>query len=404
MAIAVEDTGEASATNVSSIGVSITPAGTERFLFVGLGCADSSPSGASGWDFNGDAPTEQWDGTFSSFFLSAGATLVAPDATTADADINLSPEMDEVEACAIALSGVDQSTPLPGSPTIEENEADSTSASISISSSANEIVVDHAGGEWSAGTAGGSQTGFSDQAESFSWFGASYLAHPVTAMTWSGTSGTFGDYHMHHAFRVAASGGGGPETHEASITATGTVTITRSVMVLKPIGATGTPAMLRAVDILRNVTGVGTGAVSRQPQILKSITATGTAATSSVIVKLYSAALVIATATVSMIRAVLKNVPITATGTATRQVAVSVARSVAATGTATVQRLVSTFRALTAVGAATVQTLATLLHSSSVTATGTASTATEVNPEAPVSTRRDLLTRLRLGLGIGEKH
>ena len=114
------------------------PAGSNRLLFVGIGLSAGTPGNVSGVTFNGDPMTQAWNSLFG-VTRSFGYYLVAPDETTANIEVTFTGGVDEFAFGAVNFAGVDQGTPI-GTPAT--GGTDTGTATVDVTSVANDVVID----------------------------------------------------------------------------------------------------------------------------------------------------------------------------------------------------------------------------------------------------------------------
>lgn len=157
MAIAYDNANSAKAAGAAlSISFTLTVgSGSDRFLFVGVGTS-SGPEAHSAVDtitFNGDSLTKKWGQSFSTFYRHEGWYMTAPDTgATLTVQVTMLGTNDELAAGAVALTGVDGTTPLD---THAVATGTSTTPSVNVSSATDDLVIDVMYGESNALTSSG---------------------------------------------------------------------------------------------------------------------------------------------------------------------------------------------------------------------------------------------------------
>lgn len=139
--IAIEATQHAAAGGASTVTTpSITPAGTNRLLIGCGGNDDGSPASVSSFTYGGVGMTSRFNSVLESFFRLVGYSTTAPSTSGGTVSYTISTSNYAVCVTAIALSGVDQTTPL-GTP-VSGSTTGGTSVSVNVSSETDDLVLD----------------------------------------------------------------------------------------------------------------------------------------------------------------------------------------------------------------------------------------------------------------------
>ena len=212
-AAAFNAAGGTKGTSVSSLTFSHTPAGSNRWLFVGAGGLGfpAIPT-VTGVTFNGVAMTNLWSGRYNDASLDIRTTgwgLIAPAASAQNVVITYSGSQAEAAGTAVSFTGVDQTT---ATGTAATATGTTDPATVNVSSAADEIVVDFVYFAQPAITAGASQTSRNEQENiNFASAGGSSTEPGGTTVTmsWSAGTGGYSDKSAIGAIAIKPTGGGG---------------------------------------------------------------------------------------------------------------------------------------------------------------------------------------------------
>lgn len=210
MAVAYDAASNSGAlTGVASTSWSHTCTGSDRALFVGTG--NSSGGGGAlttSITYGGVSMTELWDVNGQQGFIgNSGYVLAAPASGSNTVGVTWAATADEVAAQAISATGVNQGTPTGTVPTTATGT--SSTASVTVTAAADDLVVDNAYVASTAINVGAGQTQRNNVGNIGSFSSLAGSTEPGAAsvtMTWTWTGGA--EWATNGVALKAAAGGG----------------------------------------------------------------------------------------------------------------------------------------------------------------------------------------------------
>lgn len=215
--VAFDAASSGQATSTNTITVSHTSSGSNRAVFVGVGCSSGGPDVTNSVTYGGTAMTEDWDVSDvpagNPILANSGHHLANQSTGAQNVVVTKNDTHDEVVAGAISMTGVDQTTPIGAVPTPANGE--STTAAITVASvGEDDLVVSNLYTGWNGAAPGADQTERWEQIISAS-VGGSGDTQPGTAggvMSATRTSAGFADIWTIGAVAFKPSAGGGDPT------------------------------------------------------------------------------------------------------------------------------------------------------------------------------------------------
>lgn len=209
MAISINATSSASATNVNSLTFSHTVSGSDTILFVGISNNGNPPIAISGVTYNGSAMTAVWNTKGTCFYVgSALFYIINPTTGTNNVVISWTSTSGYVSAGAVSMTGVHQTVPLGTGTTASGPFQTVGPATTTVSSATGEVVICCCGNLWaSISTSETSQVEI-EYYGSMESLGISTTAGAASVSpAWSGTGG-YNEWHIGAVPVKPAAGGG----------------------------------------------------------------------------------------------------------------------------------------------------------------------------------------------------
>lgn len=150
-----------------------TVSGSDPSLFVGVGTSSTAPRLTTSVTFNADSMTELWDFIAQTNYHNSGHQITPPDVVTGNVVITLaSSGEDEFIGHAVSMTGVHQTTPTG---TVPANASgSSTTASVTVTSETDALVVANLYSGWNGGTPGSNELERTQEIVNADFTGATY--------------------------------------------------------------------------------------------------------------------------------------------------------------------------------------------------------------------------------------